>query len=59
MVSFTKKVLYLEPIGKESVVKKSMCNDELDHYNDEVKELTKYEAAKINIVSEMEKIKNK
>ena len=54
MESFTKKVLYLEPIGKESVVKKSMCNDELDHYNDEVKKFTKNKTTKIDIVSEKE-----
>ena len=46
--------MYLEPIGKESVVKESMCNDELDHYNDEVKKFTKNKPTKIDIVSEKE-----
>ena len=46
--------MYLEPIGKESVVKESMCNDELDHYNDEVKKFTKNKTTKIDIVSEKE-----
>ena len=49
-----KRVFHLEPIGKESVVKKSMCNDELDHYNDEVKEFTKNKTTKIDIISEIE-----
>ena len=37
-------------------MQKSVGYYELDHYDDEVKELTKYEATKINIVSEIEKI---
>ena len=40
-------------------MQKSVSYYELDHYDDEVKELTKYEATKIDIVSEIEKIKNK
>ena len=45
--------LYLESIGEESVVEESVGDDELDHDNDEVEELTENETTKVNIVSEM------
>ena len=45
--------LYLEPISEESVVEESVGDDELDHDNDEVEELTENETTKVNIVSEM------
>ena len=45
--------LHLESIGEESVVEESVGDDELDHDNDEVEELTENETTKVNIVSEM------
>lgn len=44
-------MIYLEPISKESVVKKSVSYDELDHNNDEIEELTENKTTKVDIVS--------
>jgi len=41
---------HLESIGEESVVEESVGDDELDHDNDEVEELTENETTKVNIV---------
>ena len=47
--------MYLEPISKESVVKKSVSYDELDHNNDKIEELTENKTTKVDIVSEKKK----
>ena len=47
-------IVYLEPISKESVVKKSVSYDELNHNNDKVEELTENKTTKVDIVSEKE-----
>ena len=44
-------MIYLEPISKESVVKKSVSYDELDHNNDKIEELTENKTTKVDIVS--------
>lgn len=45
-------MLYLEPIGEESVVEKSVSDDELNHNNDEIEELTENKTTKVDIISE-------
>ena len=49
-------MVYLEPISEESVVKKSVSYDELNHNNDKIEELTENETTKVDIVSEKKKI---
>ena len=46
------RYLYLEPISEESVVKKSVSYDELNHNNDKIEELTENKTTKVDIVSE-------
>ena len=47
-------MVYLEPISKESVVKKSVSYDELNHNNDKIEELTENKTTKVDIVSDKE-----
>ena len=47
---------YLEPISEESVVKKSVSYDELNHNNDKIEELTENKTTKVDIVSEKREI---
>ena len=46
---------YLEPISEESVVKKSVSYDELNHNNDKIEELTENKTTKVDIVSKKKK----
>lgn len=50
---FNIDVLYLEPISEESVVKKSVSYDELNHNNDKIEELTENKTTKVDIISEI------
>lgn len=45
-------MLYLEPISEESVVEKSVSDDELNHNNDKIEELTENKTTKVDIISE-------
>ena len=44
-------MLYLEPISEESVVEKSVSDDELNHNNDKIEELTENKTTKVDIIS--------